>query len=242
MREARVHIGLWIVLALFGFLVSVGFLQERLREEASPRRRAELQRLIDQRREAIRGLSSQVSGLSERVDEVRGRAGRGSGEAEELLRRLEDLRRDVGLQAVEGPGVVVELSDSPRPATTRDELTDLRIQDVDLQLVTNALWRSGAEAVSVNGRRLTATSAIRKAGSAILVNYRAVASPYRITAIGDPEALAEGLERSEIAERFAVWKEIYGLGFSLRSEDSLRAAALSGLQDLQHAVPVEAGG
>lgn len=238
MREPRVHAGLWMVLALFGFLVSVGFMQERQREETSPLRRAELQRLVEQRREAIRDLASEVSVLSDRVDGVRERAGQGSSEVEDLVSRLERLRRLVGLQSVEGPGVVVELSDSPRPARTRDELTDLRIQDVDLQLVANALWRSGAEAVSVNGRRLTATSAIRKAGAAILVNYRAVSSPYRIVAIGDPGALLEALQGSDIAERFAVWKEIYGLGFSLRSEESLEAPALSGLQDFRYAVPV----
>lgn len=240
MREARVHIGLWIVLALFGFLVSVGFLHERSREETSPARRAELERLIEQRRGAIHELSTQVSRLSSRVDDVRKRAGAGSSEVDDLVRRLEGLRREVGLEDVEGPGVVVELSDSAKPATTRDELTDLRIQDVDLQLVANALWRSGAEAVSVNGRRLTATSAIRKAGSVILVNYRAVSSPYRIAAIGNPEALLDGLEDSEIAERFAVWKEIYGLGFSIRPEDQLRAPALPGLQEFRHAVPVKA--
>lgn len=240
MREARIHVGLWSVLALFGFLVSVGFIQERLREESSPLRRAEFQRLIEQRRGAISELSSEVEALSARVDGVRERAGEGSAEVDEVVRRLEELRRVVGVQAVEGPGVVVELSDSPRPATTRDDLTDLRIQDVDLQLVANALWRSGAEAISVNGRRLTAMSAIRKAGTAILVNYRAVSSPYRIVAIGDADALRDGLEGSEIAERFAVWKEIYGLGFSLRSEDALGAPALSGLQDFRHAVPVEA--
>ena len=241
MREGRIHMGLWIVLGLFGFLVSVGFIQERLREETSPLRRAELQRLVEQRRATIRDLSSEVSVLSDRVDEVRARAGKGSAEVERTVETLEELARVVGLQAVEGPGVVVELSDSPRRATTRDELTDFRIQDVDLQLVANTLWRGGAEAVSVNGRRLTSTSAIRKAGTAILVNYRAVSSPYRIMAIGDPDALLDVLERSDIAERFAVWKEIYGLGFSLRSEESLEAPALSGLQDFRHAVPVEAG-
>lgn len=241
MREGRIHIGLWIVLGLFGFLVSVGFIQERLREETSPLRRAELQRLVEQRRATIRDLSSEVSVLSDRVDEVRARAGKGSAEVERTVETLEELARVVGLQAVEGPGVVVELSDSTRRATTRDELTDFRIQDVDLQLVANTLWRGGAEAVSVNGRRLTSTSAIRKAGTAILVNYRAVSSPYRIMAIGDPDALLDVLERSDIAERFAVWKEIYGLGFSLRSEESLEAPALSGLQDFRHAVPVEAG-
>ena len=42
----------------------------------------------------------------------------------------------------------------------------------DLQIVVNGLWASGAEAVSVNGQRLTSKAAIRFAGQAILVNYR----------------------------------------------------------------------
>ena len=42
----------------------------------------------------------------------------------------------------------------------------------DLQIVVNGLWDAGAEAISVNGQRLTSKSAIRFAGQAILVNYR----------------------------------------------------------------------
>ena len=66
----------------------------------------------------------------------------------------------------------------------------------DLQFVTNALWGSGAEAVSINGKRLTSTSAIRFAGSALIVDYRPLTRPYVITALGDPKrfpaAFADG--------------------------------------------------
>ena len=43
--------------------------------------------------------------------------------------------------------------------------------------------------MSINGNRLTSTSPIRFAGSALVVNYRPLARPYVVTAIGDPKAM-----------------------------------------------------
>ncbi len=74
----------------------------------------------------------------------------------------------------------------PRSGASSD---DGRVLSKDLQVVTNALWEAGAEAISINGQRLTARSAIRFAGDAILVNYRPLTRPYVISAIGDPQNL-----------------------------------------------------
>jgi len=60
----------------------------------------------------------------------------------------------------------------------------------DLQIIVNGLWQAGAEAISVNGHRLTSRAAIRFAGAAILVDYRPLTRPYVITAIGDPSSLS----------------------------------------------------
>ena len=76
-----------------------------------------------------------------------------------------------------------------------DEASQGRVIAKDLQYVTNALWESGAEAISINGKRLTSTSSIRFAGSAIIVDYRPLTRPYVITALGDPQrflAFADG--------------------------------------------------
>ena len=61
--------------------------------------------------------------------------------------------------------------------------------DLDLQVLANGLWQSGAEAVAVNGHRLSALTAIRGAGDAITVDYRSLNRPYRVEAIGDPRTL-----------------------------------------------------
>jgi uncharacterized protein YlxW (UPF0749 family) len=98
----------------------------------------------------------------------------------------------VGAQAVQGPGVVVVLQDAP-PADSGSPVESQKVERVnarDIQLVVNGLWSAGAEAVSVNGHRLTSISAIRFAGEAIIVDFRGLAPPYEVRAVGDPERLA----------------------------------------------------
>lgn len=235
MAQRPVHVGLAVVLALSGFLVTAGFIQEHRRERSSPQRRAELQMLIEERRAAIGRLSRQVEDLGRELERSQQAAGGG---VDGLLDRVAALRHQAGLEAVRGPGVRVVLTDSAVEPRTREELTDLRIQDVDLQLVANALWRAGAEAVAVNGRRLVSTTAIRKAGSTILVNYRAVSSPYQVAAIGDPDRLRSAIETSQIAGRFDVWGDVYGLGFETQAVQTLTIPALPGLEGVGFARPV----
>ncbi|MCL9797570.1 DUF881 domain-containing protein, partial [Frankia sp. AgKG'84/4] len=76
-----------------------------------------------------------------------------------------------------------------------------RIQDHDLADLVNVLWIAGAEAIAVNGVRLTALSAIRSAGDVVLVGFVAVLAPYVVEAVGDPAALARRTEQSAVVDR-----------------------------------------
>ncbi|WP_134773372.1 DUF881 domain-containing protein [Ornithinimicrobium flavum] len=97
-----------------------------------------------------------------------------------------------GASAVTGPGVVITLDDAPLPSDIApgEPVDRERVNARDLQLVVNGLWAAGAEAVAVNGHRLTSISAIRFAGEAIVVDFRSLAPPYEVVALGDPVALA----------------------------------------------------
>ncbi|HEV3474133.1 MAG TPA: DUF881 domain-containing protein [Actinomycetota bacterium] len=239
MAERRQGFVLPVVLVVMGFVTAAALAQERVREEELPGRTGELVDLIRRRQAAIHELSAEVRDLNGRLQDVRSSAGRESEQLRDLVEDIRRLRGPAGLGGVTGPGLVVELEDSSQVATTRGELTDFRIQDVDLQLVVNALWTAGAEAVSINGRRVTSTTAIREAGDAVLVNFTAVSSPYRVSAIGDPEALRLGVADSEIAERFQAWTEIYGLGYSVRTADDVVVPGLAVARQLEWAQPAE---
>jgi uncharacterized protein YlxW (UPF0749 family) len=229
------------ILLLLGFVVSVVFVQERLREEQLPTRARELEVLILERQATVRSLAAEVAELSGRLAEARVVQARRSARGSEVIDQLERLRAPAGLAAVRGPGVVVELRDNPSAPATREEASDLRIQDVDLQLVVNALWASGAEAVAVNGRRIASTTAIRTAGDAILVNFGAVSSPYRVAAVGEPDRLRRGVASSVIARHFEVWRQVYGLGFSLQATDEVTVPGLPGGGQLAWATPSGSG-
>lgn len=233
--------GFLLVLVLLGFVVTAAVLQERLRERTLPQRADELARLVQARQGEVRELAGEAAGLSARLEGIQEQQIRESQRASRLTEELRRLRAAAGLSEVRGPGVLVELTDSPRAPRSVAEETDLRIQDVDLHLVVNALWQAGAEAVAVNGQRVVSTTAIRRAGSQILVNLRPVASPYRVAAIGDPEALRRGLGSSDLADRFAVWTEVYGLGFELRSQPELLLSAPPGTTEVHWARPVRGG-
>lgn len=239
MVQGRQALALPAVLLVLGFVTAAALAQELVREEELPGRTGELVELIRRRQGHIGELSAEVRDLSRRLSDIQGAAGRESEQLRDLAAEIGRLRGPAGLEGLRGPGVVVELADSSEVATTRGELTDFRIQDVDLQLVVNALWTAGAEAVSINGRRVSSTTAIREAGDAVLVNFTAVSSPYRVSAIGDPDALRRGIAESGIAERFEAWIEIYGLGYSLRAADDLTVPGLAVPRELAWARPVE---
>lgn len=113
-----------------------------------------------------------------------------------MQQMLDESKMLAGTVPVQGPGIVVTLQDSPkRPADARQEIIqDYIVHDRDIRDVVNELFAAGAEAISVNGQRLVATSSIRCVGPVVLVNTTQVGAPFVIKAIGNPEALESALK------------------------------------------------
>ena len=137
-----------------------------------------------------------------------------------LLVRLNESELLSGAVGVSGPGLVIDLADAP-PGTSGQVDPANRVQDIDVQTVVNGLWASGAEAIAVNGQRLTALSAIRTAGIAILVDLVPLSTPYRIEAIGDVRAMQTTFARTSAAGHLTTLTSAYDIGVSLRSADDL---------------------
>ena len=70
----------------------------------------------------------------------------------------DEVRMRAGPTPLVGPGVIVRLDDSSRKARTGENPNLYLIHDDDLLKVINELRAAGAEALSVNGQRLTGTS------------------------------------------------------------------------------------
>jgi uncharacterized protein YlxW (UPF0749 family) len=224
-RRSTARAVLIVVALLIGLLFAIAYRQTVADEPRRSQARAELVAQIKQRQETADGLRVRADGLRDEVARLRD-VTLDRGDAE----RLRDLEAGTGFRRVTGDGVVVTVADAPN--VSEDGLTpsgkpDLgKIFDRDLQALTNALWASGAEAVAINGQRLSATSPIRKAGGSILVDFRPIAGPYEITAIG-PDELRERFEDTGAARLMEALTRSEGISFDVRDEDDLALPAAS---------------
>ncbi|HET6744462.1 MAG TPA: DUF881 domain-containing protein, partial [Candidatus Limnocylindria bacterium] len=103
-------------------------------------------------------LRDQIAGAEAEVLQFQEASTSSSVVLEQLNQQLADARLGVGLTAVRGPGVIVEIADSKRVVPPGENPANFVVLVDDLRDIVAALWASGAEAISINGERLVATS------------------------------------------------------------------------------------
>jgi uncharacterized protein YlxW (UPF0749 family) len=228
-RRTGARVARLATLVLVGLLLAVAYRQAVAAAPDRGSARAGLLADVRQRQAQTDELQRQADALRDEVARTRDEALLGSDDAS----RLRDLEARTGLGRVRGNGVVVRLADAPPPT---DPVTGKPtgsnqglVLDRDLQDVANALWRAGAEAIAVNGERLTATSTIRAAGNAILVDFRPVTGPYLVAAIG-PEDIDRRFAESATAKRFRRYIEVYRMQFSVQRQADLTLPAATEAQ------------
>ncbi|MEN3614326.1 DUF881 domain-containing protein [Plantactinospora sp. ZYX-F-223] len=211
-----------VTLVVLGLLLAMAYRQTVAAEPSRSKARAGLVTQIKQREAENAALTERADRL--RAEVLRQRDAALSGSAAANLRNLEAA---TGLGRVRGDGLVVRVADAPEEpdAVTGAGATNLgRVLDRDLQDIANALWSGGAEAVSINGQRLTATSTIRAAGGAILVDFKPVIGPYEVSAIG-PGQLERRFRDSAAARLLDSVSEEHGMSFEFRRVDDLTLPA-----------------
>ncbi|MDI6099972.1 DUF881 domain-containing protein [Actinoplanes sp. NEAU-A12] len=212
-----------LTLVVIGFLLVFAYRQTVDEEPARTQARDALIAQVQTRRDGTERLRQQADRLADEVATLRDNELGGAAVA-----RLRDLEAVTGVAKVRGSGARITLVDGPTSvnAVTGERRTEAQVKDTDLQLAANALWEAGAEAIMINGQRLTATSRIRQAGEAILVDIRPVGSPYEVVAIG-PDDLADDFRDGYAGEFFETLSDRFGISFeTAEAEDvTLEAAA-----------------
>jgi len=153
-----------------------------------------------------------------------------------LNQELQETKLYAGLSEVAGPGAVVTLTDSKKDRLIGVDPQSYLIHDRDIRDVVNELRAAGAEAIVVNGQRITGSSSIRCAGPIILINQEEMANPFTIQAIGDPDKLVSALNIKN-----GVLDQIRTFGPDMaRSEKKtqLRLPAYAGSTHIKYAKPV----
>jgi uncharacterized protein YlxW (UPF0749 family) len=242
-RRRRGQLAVALVLALAGLLAAVAYDQAAAGAQGREEVRSALVAEVESESATTDGLAADLESLRADVTAARDDALAATAVGQRARERVEDAELAAGALPVSGPGLLVTLADAepdadedPVGGTTEADPRG-QVRDGDLQLVVNALWASGAEAVSINGQRLGPTTAIRFAGDAVLVDFRPVTNPYLVSAIGDPATLRSRFLASPEVNALAVISETYGLRFEFAQEDELSLPAGSP-PELRSAVPV----
>jgi uncharacterized protein YlxW (UPF0749 family) len=214
-----------VVLAAAGALFATSAVQSHRGAATARKQQQQLVQRVDTQTQATNTLATQDQQLRNQLTATRAKVLAGANTGVQLQASIDELERADGGVAVVGPGVRVVLNDA-----TDDTASSLGvIYDSDLQAVVNALWSSGAEAIAVNGQRLSALSSIREAGDAILVNYRPVEPPYTVDAIGSPTTLQSAFAATQTAHLYTTWSQIYGLGFTVAGQSRLTLPSAANL-------------
>ncbi|MFJ8828140.1 DUF881 domain-containing protein [Streptomyces sp. NPDC102467] len=227
-KTLRSKLGLAAGLVLAALVVTVGAAQARVAAPVVAKEREELIDRIEQETKSADTLEGRVDSLRTDVGEMQREAlKKHGGEQGELVGVLS------GAVAVHGPGVKLVVDDAksaesgggggPRESAGFSDTG--RLRDRDMQRVVNGLWQSGAEAVSINGQRLTALSAIRAAGDAILVDNRPLVPPYTVLAVGDGQRLSTRFQNSSDGMYLHALQENFGIRTSISAQDDIKLPA-----------------
>lgn len=189
--------------------------------------------LVRHRQATVAELHDSVRSLTEQI----------APHLEGAARSEEPAELALAQRAVSGPGLVITLSDAPGdtiPEGTNPN--DLVIHQQDIDDVMNALWSGGAEAMTVQGVRITSRTVVRCIGNVILVGGTSYSPPYKIAAIGDISRLKQSVENNPRVVNYKEYVARYGLGWELRSAEQLSFPASTQDLTLRYAQVVDNNG
>lgn len=228
-KTLRAKLGLAAGLVLAALVVTVGAAQARVAAPVMAKEREELIDRIDRETVAADKLEDSVDELRDDVSARQREALKTTGASDqaELVGIL------AGAVEVHGPGVKLVVNDAKEASTggggdprgTSGFSDTGRVRDRDMQRVVNGLWESGAEAISINGQRLTALSAIRAAGDAILVDNKPLVPPYTVLGVGDGQRLSTRFQDSADGLYLHALQENFGIRTSISVQEDLRLPA-----------------
>ena len=208
-----------VVLAVFGVLVATAAVQTSRNSAVSEAGRETLITQIQERRTVLSSLQAQVASLQQDTLALQKSASSEAAAADAASSRLQRLQVRTGYAAVHGPGLRVVVDDAPGSDLSA------KVRDSDLALLTDGLWGAGAEAISVNGLRVTVLSSFRNVGRTILLNSQPLNPPYTLSVIGDRDTLQADFLATSAGSQWYALSQSLGFGFTTTPADDLSLPA-----------------
>jgi uncharacterized protein YlxW (UPF0749 family) len=182
----------------------------------------------------IRTRAAELSAEVDRLTDDLGAVG-----ADPAQRQVDRLDGPAGLEPVTGPGVTISLDDAPDEAieATTGDVSELLVHQQDIQAVVNALWAGGAEAMTLQGQRVIATTGIKCVGNTVVLHGVPYSPPYRISAIGPTQTMLSSVTASPYIQFYLDVVKRSGLGWDVDVDPDLHLPGYEGSTELEFARP-----
>jgi uncharacterized protein YlxW (UPF0749 family) len=200
------------VMAVFGVIVAIAAVQTSRNAPEANASRASLIEQIQARRDNVAALQQRLERLRNSTTDLRAALAQAEADGQVLSARIERLEARTGLAPVSGAGLRITVDDAPDGDVTQ------QVRDSDLAILVDGLWNAGAEAISVNGKRLTNLTAFDNVGPAIHIGIMPLSPPYTILVVGDPDTLAADLLESTFGQQWYSLVDSLGFVFDTKRE------------------------
>ena len=234
--KKELTISLTIVSLMLGVLLALGLRTQLtytpILPTTNPR---QLAVLIKDLQDTNKKLQEEIKVLRNRITDYEEKLASGKGAIQALNEQLQSLKVQMGLTGVMGPGVVITVNDSKVRVPSPELQSYYIVHDYDLLQLVNELKSSGAEAIAINGQRLSFYSSIRCVGNVIQVNQVPIAAPYKIEAIGDPDVLYSGLN---LPGGILDYFKRVGFQVNVKKVDQIVLSPYTGTTGLRFAQPI----
>ena len=224
-----------IIGLICALLVAVILTQFKIVEETDitgiqTAREEELQTMLSGWKTKYEEIEEKMLETNKKIEEYRETMNTDREAREVLQKELEQTNLEVGKTAVVGEGIIITLSNNE----------EKEIEASDLRTLVNELKLAGAEAISINEKRILNMTEIVDVGGRILINEDRVVSPYVVKAIGDQTYLSSALSLK--TSGFIDSYKKLGKTVEMRKENNIEIRAYSSskrLMEFKYAEEVE---
>lgn len=240
MKKITSQLLIALVCILLGFMLAYKFKTISAKENAieSEEHKAKIKSQIEDLNTDNQKLEKENEELMQQIKEYEENAADEGDINSGIKAELDKSRLILGIgEEVTGTGISVNIA--PRENIFTNEEDILKVEDRDLVYLVNGLIAAGAEAVSVNEKRITSQTGIRSSSGNdyILINDEKV-SPRReivIKAIGNTEKLEEVMKQIDIASYPAL--NFYEM--RMQTSDAIIIPSYNRKYEMSHMKPVD---
>ncbi len=226
-RPRATYVVFLVPAVILGVLVAAQWQTQARRTPLASRYQLQLAEAASTLQDEQTGLKAEVVRLRAELDAITAQSADVGGRSAAVKADLDRLRAYSGLSPISGAGVTVTLDDGRVPASAPARTIELAIvHSSDITDVFNTAWKGGAEAIAVNGERITGSSAC--VGAVIQINGTLLSPPFVVRIVGPPDRLLAAFNDPAALADQKKRHDAFGLRLEVARSASLDLPAYSG--------------